>query len=115
MSIYGKPPRSYQRFVERYPKLEEAWENINEAGREGPIDERAARLIKLGIAIGAQREGAVSSSVRKALALGITRAELEQVIALAAGTIGLPSTVAAFSWMQDALDRRERAEQEQER
>ena len=63
------------------------------------------RLIKLGIAIGAMRESAVHSSVRKALALGITQQELDQVVALAAGTLGLPSTVAIYSWIRDVLER----------
>ena len=72
----------------------------------GTIDEKTRRLIKLGIACGAQREGAVHSNVRKALALGISRAEIEQVVALTAGTVGLPATVAAFSWVQDTLKKK---------
>jgi alkylhydroperoxidase/carboxymuconolactone decarboxylase family protein YurZ len=51
------------------------------------------------------REGAVHASVRKAVALGITREELEQVVALAAGTIGLPSTVAVWSWLDETKTR----------
>ena len=100
------PPKTYEEFVERYPKLAEAWEKIGDAGREGPLDGKAARLIKLAVAIGAMREGAVHSSVRKALASGITIEEIEQVVALAAGTLGLPSTVAVFSWMHDEIDKR---------
>jgi 4-carboxymuconolactone decarboxylase len=96
-----KPPKTYQAFVARYPKLGAAWELIHEAGEQGPFDAKTARLIKLGIAIGAMREGAIHSSVRKALALGISREEIEQVVALAAGTLGMPSTVAVFSWIND--------------
>jgi alkylhydroperoxidase/carboxymuconolactone decarboxylase family protein YurZ len=113
MSNYGRPPKTYQQFVKRYPKLEEAWSSINEAGSDGPIDERTARLIKLGIAIGAMREGAVHSSVRKAIALGISPEEIEQVVALSAGALGLPSVVAAFTWVHDILDRPGREEQAQ--
>ena len=98
-----KPPKTYQEFVGRYPKLGEAWNLIAEAGQEGPLDERICRLVKLGIAIGALREGAVHSSVRKAIGMGIAPAEIEQVLALAAGTLGLPSTVAAYSWVQDII------------
>ena len=101
-----KPPKTYVRFVRRYPKVDVAWRAINEAGEEGPIDEKTRRLIKLGIAIGAMREGAVHAGVRKALALGISMEEIEQVVALAAGTLGLPSTVAVFSWVHDVLDER---------
>jgi alkylhydroperoxidase/carboxymuconolactone decarboxylase family protein YurZ len=106
MKTVPQPPKTYEEFVERYPKLAEAWEKIGEAGREGPLDGRAARLIKLAVAIGAMREGAVHSGVRKALASGITIEEIEQVVALAAGTLGLPSTVAVFSWIRDEIDKR---------
>jgi alkylhydroperoxidase/carboxymuconolactone decarboxylase family protein YurZ len=104
MTSTPKPPKAFQQFVARYPKLGEAWDNITEAGEDGPLDERTRRLIKLGVAIGAMRSGAVHSSVRKAVGMGISREELEQVVALAAGTMGMPSTVAAFSWVQDLFD-----------
>jgi alkylhydroperoxidase/carboxymuconolactone decarboxylase family protein YurZ len=68
------------------------------------------RLVKLAVACGALREGAVHASVRKALALGLTRAEIEQVIALAAGTLGLPATVAIFSWVEEAFEEDGQAE-----
>ena len=97
-----RPPKAYSAFIGQFPKLAEAWENIAAAGREGPLDERTARLIKLAIAVGAMREGAVHSSVRKAVAMGIPRAELAQVVALAAGTLGMPSTVAVFTWIEEA-------------
>ena len=100
-----KPPKTYETFVRRYPKLSEAWEKISEAGREGPIDSKNSRLIKLAIAIGAMREGAVHSSVRKALAAGIAVEEIEQVVALAASTLGMPSTVAVFTWVHDEIDK----------
>lgn len=96
-----EPPKTFQEFVTRYPKLAEAWERISEAGAEGPLDEQTARLVKLAIAAGAMREGAVHASVRKAHALGIPRDAVEQVVALAAGTLGLPSTVAVWTWVRD--------------
>ena len=64
---------------------------------------KTMRLVKLGIAIGAMREGAIRSGVRKAQVMGIRREEIEQVVALAAGTLGLPSTVAVFTWVRDHL------------
>jgi len=100
----GPPPSAFTRFVERYPELGRAWELISEQGKQGPLDEKCARLVKLGIALGAGREGAVHSSVRKARALGISEEEIEQVVALAAGTLGMPSTVAAHTWVRDVLD-----------
>jgi 4-carboxymuconolactone decarboxylase len=98
-----KPPETYEAFVRRYPRIGRAWEELAEAGKDGPLDVRTARLVKLALAIGALREGAVHANVRKALAAGIPAAEIEQVVALAAGTLGLPATVAIFSWVRDAL------------
>ncbi len=98
-----QPPETYQAFVGRFPKIGQAWELIAAAGKEGPLDEKTRRLVKLAAALGALREGAVHANVRKALAAGISREEIEQVIALAAGTLGLPAAVAVFSWVQDSL------------
>lgn len=98
------PPKAYTRFVDRFPDLGKAWEQINQAGKDGPLSEREQRLLKLAVAVGAMREGAVRSSIRKATAMGISREEIEQVVALAAGTIGMPSTVAVHTWCSSILD-----------
>lgn len=98
-----KPPPNHLRFVKRYPLLGEAWELIGRAGREGPLDEKSVRLIKLAVAMGAMREGAVHSNVRRALAEGLNREEVEQVLALAAGTLGMSATAAVFTWVGDIL------------
>lgn len=105
MTELPKPPKTYQQFVERYPKLETAWELINEAGQEGCFDEKTIRLLKLAIAMGAMKQGAISAGVRKALAMGIPVAEIEQIIALTPGTLGMSSTVAVFSWVHEVLNK----------
>lgn len=101
------PPKKYREFVARFPKFAEAWDALHEAGAEGPLDAKTQRLVKLAVAIGSLREGAVHASVRKAIAEGITEAELEQVVALSAGTMGMPSTAAVFTWVRD-VTRKER-------
>jgi alkylhydroperoxidase/carboxymuconolactone decarboxylase family protein YurZ len=103
MSTEPKPPKMHGEFVKRFPDLGKAWESIAEAGRKGPLDERTARLVKLGVAMGALREGAVHAGVRKALGIGITPEEIEQVVALSAGTLGMPSTVAVYAWSRDVI------------
>ena len=103
MSDLPKAPDTHEAFTSTFPKLAKAWETVGQAGKEGPLDEKTARLVKLAIAVGAQQEGAVHASVRKALAMGITPRELEQVVALAAGTLGFPRTVAAYTWIKDLL------------
>ena len=84
MADLPKPPKTFTEFAARFPKLIEGWDAIAEAGTQGPLDEKTARLVKLGIAMGAMREGAVHASVRKARALGIPVEAVEQVVALAA-------------------------------
>jgi 4-carboxymuconolactone decarboxylase len=93
----------HEAFVERYPKLQEAWSQIHSAGDEGPLDPKTVRLLRLASALGAMREGAVHSSTRKALAEGISEAEIEQVVAIAAGALGMPATVAVYSWVRDCF------------
>lgn len=101
-----RPPKTYQEFSQRFPKLREAWEQAREAERDGPLDQRAARLVKLGVAIGSRQEGPVHSAVRKARAAGIGEDEILHVVALAASTLGFPGAVAVFSWVRDELEGR---------
>ncbi|MDA8020365.1 MAG: carboxymuconolactone decarboxylase family protein [Thermoanaerobaculia bacterium] len=99
------PPGAYKDFVSRYPDLGKAWKSIREAEQDGPLGERERRLLKLAVAMGAMRQGVVSSGVRKALAAGITLTEIEQLVALTASTVGLPSAVALHGWVRDAATR----------
>jgi alkylhydroperoxidase/carboxymuconolactone decarboxylase family protein YurZ len=103
MSSMPESPQAHKDFINRYPQLGQAWELIAAAGQQGSLDEKTIRLLKLAAAIGAMREGSVHASVRKALALGIPRAEVEQVVAVAASVLGLPSIVATHTWVQDEL------------
>ena len=57
MSTLPLPPDTYRTFVQRYPKIAEGWEAIASAGKEGPLGEKTARLIKLAVACAALREG----------------------------------------------------------
>lgn len=104
MTTPPQPPATYKAFVERHPKLGQAWDLVGEAGQQGPLDARTIRLVKLAVAFGALRQGAVHAGVRKALAEGVSPAEIEQAVALAAGTVGFPATVAIFSWVRDVLE-----------
>jgi 4-carboxymuconolactone decarboxylase len=102
------PPKTHREFGRRFPKLGKAWELIGIAGRDGPLDDKTARLVKLGVAMGAMREGAVHSHVRQALAEGISQKEIDQVVALAAGALGMSSTAAVFTWVQDVTKGRKK-------
>lgn len=98
-------PDVYLDFRERFPAVAQAQDSLAAAVDEvGALDERTARLVKLGIAIGAQAEGAVRSNVRKALTAGANREQIEQVVALALTTRGFPAVVAAWGWVGEVLD-----------
>ena len=103
MTDLPTPPAAFLRFADQYPELAAAWETTAQAGQQGPLDRTTVRLVKLGVAIGALREGSVHAGVRKALAQGITPEELNQVVALAAGTIGFPAAVAVHTWIHDVV------------
>ena len=103
MKLTPDSTMKYQDFIKRYPQLGAAWETIHQEEVQGPLDPRTIRLVKLAVAMGAFREGAVHSAVRKAVKAGIGRDELEQVVALGASTLGMPSSVAVYTWVQDVL------------
>jgi hypothetical protein len=70
MKRIPKPPKLTKRSCGATRNSLKPGRKISEAGREGPLDPKTVQLIKLSIAIGAMREGAVHSGVRKALASG---------------------------------------------
>ncbi len=105
MSDESKPPAAHQAFVRRFPRLGQAWDLVNAEGGAGPLDAKTQRLLKLAAAIGALREGAVHSGVRKARDAGASTEEIEQVVALSASTIGFPAAVAVWSWVRDVVER----------
>jgi alkylhydroperoxidase/carboxymuconolactone decarboxylase family protein YurZ len=97
-------PARYQQFEKSYPAVMQAVEVLGEATQSaGPLDGRTRALVKLAVAIGALREGAVHSHTRRALKAGCTPDELRHVAVLAITTIGFPSTMAAMSWVEDIL------------
>ncbi len=100
----GPPPKPYTNFITRYPKLGEAWQSVRAQEADGPLDEVTRRLIKLAVAAGAMREGAVHSCARKAVAAGASADAIRQVVAMTASTLGLPSAVAISTWVDDVLE-----------
>src|SRR5262249_32010369 len=100
----GELPGVVEEFAARYPQVWEAYNRLGEAAAAaGPLDEKTQRLLKLAIAVGAQRQGAVNSHTRRALAAGCMPEELLHVAILAITTIGWPGAFAAICWIQDTL------------
>lgn len=97
-------PRGFVSFEKRYAAVAEAFDALGDAIHEaGPLTARERRLVKLAIAAGGRLEGAVRAHARRGSAEGIDRASLDHVAVLALTTAGLPTTVAALTWIEDAL------------
>jgi 4-carboxymuconolactone decarboxylase len=97
-------PTAYQSFQEQYPAVFDAYNQLGAAVHsQGPLEEKARDLVKLGLAIGIGSEGAVHSHTRKALASGVSPEEIRQVVLLSLPTIGFPKMMAALTWVEDIL------------
>lgn len=97
-----KPTEHNEEFRRNYPKVWTAFSQLaDQCHNGGPLDEKARRLVKVALAIGAGLEGATHSAVRHALEGGVTRDELEHVSLLAITTLGFPSAMRAMSWLDD--------------
>lgn len=98
-------PKRFQKFTEDYPEVAKAYEALGSAVHAaGPLDEKTRALVKLAISTGARLEGAVHSHTRKAVNAGCTSGEMRQVALLSLPTIGLPSMMAALSWIDDIVE-----------
>lgn len=97
-------PTSYVDFRSSYRDIAAAIDTLGASvDAAGDLDERTLRLVKLGIAIGVQSEGAARSNVRKAIAAGVTEVELRQVALSAITTTGFPAAIAALGWIDDVV------------
>src|SRR5262245_19825353 len=100
----SKLPARYVQFQKRHPGIFKAFNALGEATAEaGPLKEKTRTLVKLGIAIGGQMEGAVHSHTRRAVEAGCSAAEIRHVALLATTTLGFPSMIKALTWIEDVL------------
>lgn len=76
-----------------------AWNRLAHAARTGPLDERTCRLVELAIAIGAHDRDAVRAAHQQAIQYAMFADELEQIVALAATTLGKHATLATYGWL----------------
>ncbi len=103
-------PKPFRAFGRRHPAVAKAYEALGHAcARTGPLDAKTRELVKLGMAIGARLEGAVHAHTRRALEAGVAPEEIRHVVALTAPTLGFPTAVAAFTWVEELLGRARRA------
>ncbi len=101
-----KIPKAFKEFTNKFPVLGDSHENVAKfVDNIGPLDAKTMSLIKIGISLGAGLDSAVRSHVRRAMQNGATEEEIEQAVLLAFNTLGLPRTVAAWTWAQTQFKR----------
>lgn len=98
-------PRPVEDFKEAYADAWQAFAQLGSLCHEaGPLDEKARRLVKVALAIGAGLEGGTHSAVRNALAAGVSPDEVKHVAVLGVTTIGFPAAVRALTWIRDCVE-----------
>lgn len=102
-----KLPVPFEQFRQRFPETHAAYERLGGACHtSGPLEPKTRALVQLGMAIGIRSEGAAHSHVKKALEAGASPEEIRHAVLLGIPTLGLPTTVAAFTWIDDILEGR---------
>lgn len=98
-------PKKLKRFEKRYPEVWASFQALGAACHEkgGPLNEKTRRLVKLGIAVGSQHQGAVHSAARQALESGAKKEEILQAAILAITTLGWPAAYAAMTWIEEEI------------
>lgn len=100
------PPHAVD-VAREHPGLWQAFQKLGEeVSNAGPLDARTRRLVHLAYAIAAGSEGATHSHARRALADGISPAELDHVALLAITTTGWGQAMKGLAWVRDVTQAR---------
>jgi len=100
----NKLPARYLQFQKRHPRVSQAYDALGAATAEaGPLADKTRALVKLAIAVGGQMEGAVHSHTRRAIEAGCSAEEIYHVVLLGTTTLGFPTMMKTFSWVDDVL------------
>lgn len=102
-----KPPKFYEQFVKKYQKVAGKYEELGDAVHElGPLNDRDRALIKLAISGSHLYSSAFKAHIRKALASGISREEIEHLVLLFLPTVGFPTMMAAMGIVEEQLQKK---------
>lgn len=101
-----KPHDHYLSLRERHPKVMTAVESLAATAQEsGPLDLKTIHLIQLAAAAAINSHGSTHSHTIRALEAGATAEEIRHAVLVLTSTIGFPRVAAAFSWVDDVLER----------
>jgi 4-carboxymuconolactone decarboxylase len=98
-------PEVYTDFRQKYPDIAKSYDALTKSCHEdGALDAKTRHLVKLGIAIGINSEGAVRSHARQALENGgCSPDELRHAVLMALTTSGFPYMIAAMRWVETVI------------
>lgn len=100
------PPGAYRDFEARYPAVVEAYEKLGKTCHwNGPLEPKARELVKLGIALGANLEGATHAHVRLGLQAGASPDEIRHAALLSTTTLGFPAMMRSMQWVEQTIAR----------
>lgn len=103
MSRASKIPPLPKDFRETHPEIWKAFNDLASLCHDaGPLDEKARRLVKVALCVGAGTEGGTHSAVRNARAAGVTQEELDHIAILVITTLGFPNAMRALAWLTDS-------------
>lgn len=98
----SKPPKFYTNFIKKYPEVGAQYEKLGDAvHQQGPLNERERALVKLAISGSHLFNSALKSHIKKAIASGVTRNEIEHVALLMLPTVGFPTMMAMMGIIAD--------------
>ena len=101
-------PKNFLKLKEKYPQLIEAYQSAGELGRRaGPLQEKFTHLVQLSGCAALRSEGGVHSHTRQALDAGATPEEIYHTLVLLISTVGYPAVAAAFSWVNDVIEKKD--------
>lgn len=92
-------------FIEKHGSIYKAYEEYGNKLHEegGPLDTKTRWLLKVAISASCQYEFALRTHIRKAVANGCTREEIEHAILLVAPSGGFPRMMEALLVLRDEL------------
>jgi len=103
----AKYPKNYVMLQKRFSGLMKAHEDAGKRAKEaGPIDAKTGNLIQLAACVALRSEGGVHSHARRAMQAGASGDEVYHTIALLINTVGFPTIAAAFSWVNDVVEKK---------
>ncbi len=102
-------PSFYKKIGKQFPEVMKAVENLGTTLRtSGPLDKKTSHLIQLAAAAAMKSEGSVCSHTKRALDAGASSEEISHTLLLLVSTIGFPQTMAALSWSQEILSKKQK-------